>query len=220
MTRRFSPISRKTEAAAAIRIAPHSHSGRISMICAMLAVIASIQLYACTPAKHVAENGAALRTAADSNAAVHRFVQAFYDWYVPIASADSVHIPAFYYVLTKADRYLDRDLAAMLRADSVEEEIDPTKQTRETLDADPFLDSQDPCGPYEVIDVRRRGSAYVVRMRACHGDGGPVVEVRSVGGAWRISNMLDVGGGGRDLKSYFCEWAKEDSRPERRPPKC
>jgi hypothetical protein len=156
----------------------------------------------------------------DSTEAVRKFVQGFYDWYVPIAISDTVHFPAWYYVLTNAHRYLDPDLAAALRADSVAQQDDPTKQTRDVLDFDPFLLSQDPCGPYEVIAVRRHGDTFRVPIRPCRAKGaGPVVEVRDVNGRWRISNVLGLDGD-RSLRSYLCEWAKADLRKDRRPAKC
>ena len=132
--------------------------------------------------------------------------------------SDTVHIPTEWYVLKNADRYLAPDLAAALRADSVAAHEDPMKQTREVLNFDPFLESQDPCGPYEVIDVHRRGSAFIVPIRVCHSKGaGPAVEVHAVDGRLRISNVLYGEG---DLKSYLCQWAKADLQIDKRPAKC
>lgn len=161
----------------------------------------------------IAQNSAT--SGRDSTAAVRQFVQGFYDWYTPIALSFP-RFPAWYDVLNNADRYLDRDLAAAIRADSVAREGDPI--TRETLNFDPFLSSQDPCGPYEVIEVRRRGDTFRVPIRPCHAKGaGPVVEVRAVDGRWRIANVFYGKG---DLKSYLCQWAKADARTDRRPAKC
>lgn len=169
----------------------------------------------------VARGGSAGRDVAsitaDSTQAVRQFVQRFYDWYVPLTIADHA-FPAEYYVLDKADSYLDPDLAAALRADSVVEEVDPEAATRETLDFDPFLFSQDPCGPYEVVRVARRGDAFRVGMRPCHADGiSPTVEVRAEAGQWKITNLLYGDG---DLRTYLCRWAMADLRPEKRPAHC
>ena len=154
---------------------------------------------------------------ADSTQAVRRFVQQFYDWYVPLTIAHH-SFPAYYYVLDKANSYLDRDLAAALRADSVVEETNPEKATRETLDFDPFLASQDPCAPYDVVKVARRGDAFRVGMRPCHTNVvSPTVEVRAEAGQFKITNVLYGDG---DLKAYLCHWAQADLRRDRRPTRC
>ena len=206
--------------ASARRIGVHMSVNGI-MIGAIVAGLVFFQSDACAqaaPAPTKPHRSTTVRP--NSTRAVRRFVQTFYDWYVPIALSDTVHIITWYYVLNNADRFLDRGLAAALRADSVAQQMDPMKQTREVLNGDPFLYSQDPCGPYEVIDVQHRGGAFIVLVRPCHAKAaGPVVEVRAVGGRWRISNMLDLDGH-RDLKSYLCQWAKEDLRTDRRPAKC
>ena len=153
--------------------------------------------------------------AGDSIVAVRQFVQGFYDWYTPIALS-GLHFPAYWNVLNNADRFLARELAAAIRDDSVAQVSAPI--TRVPLNFDPFLDSQDPCGPNEVIDVRRQGDSFRLPIRECHMQRpGPVVEVRSVDGRWRISNVFYDRG---DLKSYLCQWAKADLRPERRPTQC
>jgi hypothetical protein len=166
---------------------------------------------------HANASAQSAQVSADSLRASRQFVQRFYDWYMPLALGRHA-FPAEYYVLSNAGRYLDRDLAAALRADSVAEQAGPSKATRQTLEFDPFLESQDPCGPYEVVDVARRGDAFRVRMRPCHAKGvGPVVEVRAMEGRWRITNVLYDNG---DLKSYLCQWAKADLLPDKRPAKC
>jgi len=157
------------------------------------------------------------RVSNDSLHAARQFVRGFYDWYTPLTLAN-LSVRGEYYVLTRADQYLDPSLAAALRADSIAQQDDPMTATRQTLDFDPFLASQDPCEPYEVVDVRRRGNAFLASMRGCHAKGiGPVVELRAIGGRWRITNILYGDG---DLKSYLCQWAKADLRPEKRPAKC
>lgn len=154
---------------------------------------------------------------ADSVQDVRQFVQAFYHWYTPIAIADH-RFPAWYSILKNDDQYLDRTLAAALRADSAVAQMGPMKATRQTIDFDPFLDSQDPCKPYEVAGVSRRGNVFRVVMRACHAkEIGPIVEIRAIRGRWLITNVLYGDG---DLKSYLCRWAKGDLRRDRRPTKC
>src|SRR5438067_11242290 len=59
--------------------------------------------------------------AGDSVKAVRQFVQDFYTWYTPLAVANH-GMPAWYNVLSKSDQYLDRELAAAIRADSIARE--------------------------------------------------------------------------------------------------
>ena len=185
----------------------------IRMICA---AVAFVQSDACAQrASAVATPRAPMPVVGDSSLAVRQFVRGFYDWYTPVALSFP-RFPAWYNVLNNANRYLDRDLAAALREDSVAREADPIP--RETLNYDPFLDSQDPCGPNEVVDVLRQGSTFRVPIRQCHSKlAGPVVEVRPIEGSWRITNVFSERS---DLKSWLCKWAKADVRPERRPAKC
>lgn len=156
-----------------------------------------------------------MSTVGDSALAVHQFVQGFYDWYTPIAVAPREGF-AYYRVLSKSDSYLDLDLAAALRGDSVAQFSIP--DTRQTLNFDPFLNTQDPCAPTEVVGVRRQGGTSRVTIRTCRASRpGPVVEVRAVNGRWRITNVFYGRG---DLRSYLCQWAKEDTRTDKRPDKC
>jgi hypothetical protein len=157
--------------------------------------------------------------AQDSSSAAGQFVQSFYDWYTPIALGES-RVPRWWRVQSKASLYLDPALATALRSDSIARLASPETQTRETLDFDPFLSSQDPCGPNEVSGVRRDGGVFRATVLKCRAPGVEiVVEVRVVNGRWRISNVV-YGGKSRDLKYWLCKWAKEDLRPQRRPASC
>jgi hypothetical protein len=67
--------------------------------------------------------------------------------------------------------------------------------------------------------VARRRDTFRATTRPCHAKRalGPVVEVRAIGGRWRITDVLYDD---RGLKSYLCQWAKADVRPDKRPAKC
>jgi hypothetical protein len=182
-----------------------------------------IQSVACAQdTKVAADTRHARAVVVDSTADVRQFVQTFYDWYTPMRVRGVGH-PAEWEVLTKADRYLDSSLATLLRGDSVAGLDGPQRATRVTLDFDPFLGGQDPCGPSKVIDVRRRALGFRVTVLSCFIPPdltkGPrvTVDVIPVNGAWRISN---VDFGDVDLKSLLCKYAKADVRPEKRPTTC
>ncbi len=160
----------------------------------------------------------------DSTAAVRKFVQGFYDWYAPFVQTEP-RFPGWWQILSSAPGYLDANLASGLRADSAAQRIDPV--SREVIDFDPFLNSQDPCPRYEVTDVHSDGRSYRVSARpVCPNanwqywqtlDKTTVVEVVPEGGHWKITNVFYEKG---DLKSLLCLNAKADTRPDRRPAKC
>lgn len=157
----------------------------------------------------------------DSVSAARHFVQAFYDWYAPIANAN-LRYPADWKVLTVANQYLDDGLAVALRSDSTARA--DAKRTRELLDFDPFLAGQDPCPTSRVTEVRRSGATFLATVLTCartkNDTDGPrvVARVIPVNGHWRITNIEY--GENSDLRGWLCKYANEDARPERRPEKC
>jgi hypothetical protein len=154
----------------------------------------------------------AANTGADSSDAVRDFVQKFYNQYLDTtfsATAPSLHV----------DEFVEADLMRALREDAA------SFDTRETLSFDPFLDSNDACPRYDVVDVRRDGQTYKVTVHPVCADPRwqtqrPIVDVRAENDRWKISNMTYDHDGLGDLKSLLCKWAKADIKPERRPDKC
>jgi hypothetical protein len=146
-------------------------------------------------------------TISDS-AAVHEFVQTFYDWYQSGKDTDPL-----WRLMTNGSTYLDPSLATILRADStlaLGSELSPN-----LIDFDPILFSQDPCPHYEVTQVRRQEEHYLVTVRpVCPSYPGepqwqtktPVVDLLPSGGAWRITNIWypDISPT-RNLKAILCE---------------
>src|SRR5262245_18240843 len=84
---------------------------------------------------------------ADDTAAARRFVASFYRWYIPVANAKS-HSPSYWRILTLRAGTPDGNLARALRADSSAQAQRNAPPTRDVIDFDPFLDSQDPCPRY------------------------------------------------------------------------
>jgi len=83
------------------------------------------------------------------------FVQAFYQWYGKLGDLyqQAVHdSPAFFAPA----------LLAGLHADSAAKQQHPDEVVG--LDWDPFLETQDPCDPYQVMGTTRRGDTVLVAV--------------------------------------------------------
>lgn len=155
---------------------------------------------------------------ADS-AAARQFVESFYKWYAPLANAES-RSPAWWRVLTSRPGSLDDDLARALRADSAAQRV--VVPTREVINFDPFLDSQDPCPRYDALQARREKAVYLVTVRPVCADSTwqtqrPVIAVFRAASAWKIVNIFYQKG---DLMGLLCQYAQADKRPQPRPPGC
>ena len=157
---------------------------------------------------------------ADS-AAVHQFVQGFYDWYTGLddSRTDPVSV-----VLASGSQWISGELAAAIQDDMTART--DSVQFRRTLDFDPFLWSQDPCARYEVERVVTQTDKFLVTMRpvCAVGSAGqryqtkaPAVEVSRANGKWSIQNVVYSKG---SLISMLCSFAQDDARPDRRPKRC
>jgi hypothetical protein len=177
----------------------------------------------CSPTPQKPEQSAtstSVAVVADSEAA-HRFVQKFYDWYTA-GTAYGVKAPAGFDQMLA--NYLDASLAAALRADAAAQR--DSAQFRQSLSVDPFLFSQDPCPRYEVAEVRRVEGKFVVTMRPVCANATAqkyqnkqvAVEVARQGDEWRIHDVSYLDGS--TLKGRLCNFAREDSRPDKRPARC
>ena len=120
-----------------------------------------------------------------------QFVQAFYDWYVPIALRNSRN-PAWYVVLTDRARLLDSNLVRELKADSAEQ----AKATEGVvgLDFDPFLNTQDPDDHYVVGKTTRQGKSsfvdvYSVRSGKRSDKPDVIAELTRQGTSWVFVNF-------------------------------
>ena len=126
---------------------------------------------------------------------VRQFVQAFYNWYTPLAvkDPDSVDI-----VLRTKSAYLTRRLAVALTKDSAAQAKTPGYIVG--LDFDPFMNSQDPDESYKVGLVKRMGYTYRVSIhRKINRRILPAViviaEVLRIRGRYRFANFFYPEGG-------------------------
>jgi hypothetical protein len=147
-----------------------------------------------------------------SAAAAQRAVADFYAWYVPMARADPG--PDMRAVRERPAQF-SAAIVGALRADSAAtaqggEEIDG-------LDADPFLNAQDPCDEYRPVRTTQVGRTYLVEVRGaggCRAHRQPDVTVVVV---WRgarpiFTNFLYSRASGDDLVSRLREFADRRRR--------
>lgn len=163
-----------------------------------------------------AQQGAS-SAAADS---VRLLVQAFYDWYVPRANGPASE-SAYDSALTEKAAFFEPPLLAALREDNAAQEHDTTGDIVSVgADYDPFLNSQDPCGRYEVGEVLPTAEGFAVSVYGICGAGrreraDVVLDVRRSGGSWQVANFHDPGNPGYDLVSELArvkaEWRGGDS---------
>ncbi len=148
------------------------------------------------------------------------YVQSFYDWYVPMA--DSARDGPAFWRLLSAD-VLDSTLVEGLRADSAFGDLSSKHGTREGLNFDPFLASQDPCPRYEVADTGADGpTGFRVTVKPVCAETTwqtqrPVIAVTHHDGRWKIVNVFYERS---DVRSLLCGFAKADRIPERRSSGC
>jgi hypothetical protein len=129
----------------------------------------------------------------DETEACRQFVQAFYDWYVPLTQAQTNGTPWGLAVQSKADMF-DPGLVRALKADS-----DAKAQAKGDLiglDFDPFEGSQDPADHYEARKVTWQGNKCLVEIWPSPADpaektGKPdaVAELLRENGHWRFLNF-------------------------------
>ncbi|HZB87963.1 MAG TPA: hypothetical protein VE291_04835 [Terracidiphilus sp.] len=111
------------------------------------------------------------------------FVQSFYDWYwnKPQEHSDT-KVRDFREAMTRKPTVLNRQLIRLLRHD---DELEKAVGGIANLDFDPYLNSQDPEGKYEVVDVTINGG--VCRAQVNQRD--IVAEVVKNAGNWEFSNF-------------------------------
>ena len=164
----------------------------------------------------VALLAAACTRAPDDEAAARRFVQDFYDWYVLAENAPR-GTPADWRVLDSRPEVLDSALLDLLRADSALGDRGDGRGTREAINFDPFLASQDPCPRYEVDRAVPDAGGFRVTVRPVCADTTwqtqrPMVAVAYRGTRWQIVNVFYERG---DLRSLLCAMARRDTTAAR-----
>jgi hypothetical protein len=128
------------------------------------------------------------KSASKAEQSCRKYVQSFYDWYVPriMKSADTYDL-----VLNgKAPSAFSPSLLRQLRADFAAAKANPNEVVG--LDFDPFLNSQDPSETFKVTRVRAAGDKCTAEV---HGitDGVNNEEVHPklmmVNGGWQFVNF-------------------------------
>jgi hypothetical protein len=125
-----------------------------------------------------------------SNDFLPRFVQGFYDWYVPLAAktrADPV-----WSVLRLQPGRLTPELLRALRQDSIAKAR--FRGYVVGLDFDPFLNAQDPCEHYEAGPIAQHGHRFVVQVYGIcagkrHSSPDVLAELERRNGMWVFVNF-------------------------------
>ena len=144
------------------------------------------------------------------DAGAAKFVQDFYDWYVPVALAQKDE-PASNAVLKRNPPVLAPELLTALEQDR---RAQAKSQEIVGLDSDPFLNSQDPCERYVVGDVREASGKSLVNVHAvCSGKKSEepvtVAETTQENGAWVFVNFRPGKGEGDDLLTILKQLEQE-----------
>jgi hypothetical protein len=130
----------------------------------------------------------------DALKSVRKFVQEFYEWYVP--KAPDLCTNSLELALKHRSYVFSIELFKALKEDS-----DAQARAREIvgLDFDPFLDTQDPCDRYELRGITRKGNTYLVEVFGVYPvrpsdrpDEMPdvIAEVARRNGHWVFTNFL------------------------------
>jgi hypothetical protein len=143
------------------------------------------------------------------------FVQAFYDWYVPLA-AKGRGVPASDYVLRKRASAFDPGLVAAIREDSAAQA--QVMDEIVGLDGDAFLMSQDIADRYVLGPATRKDGGFRVPLYAVWNgrkDAKPdvIAEVRLVKGRWVFVDFHD--NAGSSLREVLAQLKADREQPPR-----
>jgi hypothetical protein len=144
------------------------------------------------------------RPGSDS-ASVRKFVQSYYDWYIPVAANEKID-GQILAVVGSVDAFTP-GLHHALQEDMV---ADRHSELLVGLDFDPFLNSQDPPSHYLAGKVAKKGKSWLVQVQIPSIQGSPAAtmvtaQVEKMDYGWRFQNFLYPNGGNllgilRDLK--------------------
>ncbi len=143
-----------------------------------------------------------------------RFAQEFYDWYAhqgENAAAALRDRPALFAPV----------LLAALRGDVAASAKNPDEVVG--LDWDPFLNTQDPCNPYRVGQVTRRGDTILVAVKGQCPDTAPhagpdvIAELGQVSGGWAFLDFRHAADRGSLLQDLATLRQGRDSARSGRP---
>jgi hypothetical protein len=169
-----------------------------SLMFFMLMTVASLNAFAADAVQH------------DETVEVRKFVQSFYDWYIPETSKKGYGLGKM--IKTHREMF-NSQLANALIADQEAQDKVPGEIVG--LDFDPFTDSQDPDNKYFAKKITAAGKRYRVEIfsqRTYVGEkpGVPILvaEVISKQGRWVFTNFI-YGRFNSDLISELKRLAKE-----------
>jgi len=133
--------------------------------------------------------------------AARAFVDAFYEWYAPIAGKTS-RVPPWYTVLDQRPVVLGDTLLRAMRRDREAQ----AKAVGEIvgLDFDPFLGAQDPCERYVTGEAVQAGDAYRVSVfgvcgKARHTEADVIAQVARRKTVWVFVDFYYPGADGGNL---------------------
>ena len=139
------------------------------------------------------------RASGDERESIGRFVESFYDWYVPQALSHS-SVPAPEFALKQRSSVFNPHLAAALREDFAAQAKSPGEIVG--LDFDPFLSGQDPCEQYEVGKITQKAGTYSVDIYAiCSGKKSSVPDV--------VAELIHPGTGWEFINFRYPDAAKQ-----------
>ena len=121
-------------------------------------------------------------------ASVHRFVQGFYDWYLPRVF-NGKGDPEMDALKSKTSVF-SPELRQALMEDRAAQSKDPSEVVG--LDFDPFLNSQDPAKRYSVGKVEHKGQSWLVTVYSSYSTKEPAVTAQVEKGrqGFRFTNFL------------------------------
>lgn len=125
------------------------------------------------------------------NGTPQQFVQAFYDWYMPVVLHRHSG-PAWGIAIRQRGRLFDEPLKAALNQDALAQARSPDVIVG--LDTDPFVDSQDPPRHYAVAGVISQKNGFLVQVKSWGEtalDVGPAinVELACKKHSWKLRNF-------------------------------
>ena len=150
--------------------------------------------YGCMSPSFVRAQTQVARSGQQDGSSCRRFVQEFYDWYVPFTQAN-VDGRAMDIALQRKAPLFHPDLARALKIDSAAQSR--AKGELVGIDFDPFLGSQDPADHYEARLATMKANKCSVEVRpaspgdtaAKPGKADVVAELSFVGARWEFQNF-------------------------------
>ncbi|HVM42010.1 MAG TPA: hypothetical protein VMT77_00805 [Gemmatimonadales bacterium] len=136
------------------------------------------------------------------------FVQSFYGWYKQVGER-------YEDAVADSPGWFAPALVAAMRLDNAASRANPSEVVG--LDWDPFLDTQDPCDPYQVTGTSRRGDTVLAAVNGMCNDRPPqvepdvIAEVRFVGRRWVFVDFRHVGNPGSLVQDLRILAASRDS---------